>query len=224
MVTVVLLFGGFILGALDDGALIEEASDGAASDGARFEVSSDGVITDRMAGQLELPAGTRFVVNSDGYVNDMIVQKDNIVSLGKYPQYVLQAQANGERTFEMSDEAWQSMKPEDRDLVNQRFLKKYADSNAVFHLATDWSQATSSYAKELEYLSSRGYTPTPDGSISSKRIMSNDSKKLMVCAHRPETVSRKVTNAWNQKYLRMKFAQVWLISALFESQEWMIVC
>lgn len=83
-------------------------------------------------GPLKLPSGTRFVMNSDGYVTNMIVQEDNVAHFGKYPQYVRQAHANGDPTFEMSDNAWQSMSTEERRI-------RINDSSKITHDKTRYS-------------------------------------------------------------------------------------
>jgi RHS repeat-associated protein len=132
---------------------------------ARFAVGGDEVATDR--------AGARFVVGEDGTVTDT-VGGSNAVSLGRYPDYLLNAQRTGSNTFNVGD-AWEGMVARtDRFggdgpgseiwIRNSRFLDQAIARGSLFRLASnplDPANAESFFMREIRYLQSKGYTIGP---------------------------------------------------------------
>jgi RHS repeat-associated protein len=129
---------------------------------ARFVVGGDGVTTDR--------AGARFVVGGDGAVTDT-VGGSNAISLGRYPDYVRNAQRTGSNTFDVGD-AWEGMAartdrfggdgPDSEIWIrNSRFLDQGIARGSLFRLASnplDPANEGSFFTREIAHLQSRGYT------------------------------------------------------------------
>ncbi len=80
--------------------------------------------------------------------------------LGRYPQYEQLAKALGARYFNVPVDVWRTMSDEAKWQANQKFLDRAIARGAVICLATPPGEAppTGFYAKELEYLRSKGYS------------------------------------------------------------------
>jgi hypothetical protein len=85
--------------------------------------------------------------------------------LGHYPNYVETAESLGARYFNVPKEAWAKMTPTEQWAANQRFLDRAIQRGDDFVLATPPQMARpgSFYARELNYLESRGFTLNVDG-------------------------------------------------------------
>jgi hypothetical protein len=89
---------------------------------------------------------------------------DSIV-LGKYPTYVNEGAATGSRTFNVAAEEWNAMTPTQQWAANQAFLDDAISSGSQIRLATAPTKVnlTGTYAREIDYLTGKGYTISPDG-------------------------------------------------------------
>ncbi|WP_201313829.1 hemagglutinin repeat-containing protein [Dyella sp. EPa41] len=85
--------------------------------------------------------------------------------LGHYPEYVEMSDASMARRYQISDEVWNSMSELDRWTANAKFLDRTIERGDVVRLATPVENARpgSYYAKEIEYMTQRGYTVSSDG-------------------------------------------------------------
>jgi RHS repeat-associated protein len=91
-------------------------------------------------------------------------ENDSVV-LGHYPEYLQTAEQVGGRTFNVPEEVWNAMSPEEQWAANQRFLDRAIARGSDFELATPAEAARegSFYERELQYLTSKGYSVGPDG-------------------------------------------------------------
>jgi hypothetical protein len=87
------------------------------------------------------------------------------VVLGRYPEYKQLGEEIGGRIFDIPSEVWDAMSPEERWAANQRFLDRAIARGSEIRLASPAGEAEvgSSYARELQYLESKGYTLGSDG-------------------------------------------------------------
>jgi len=85
--------------------------------------------------------------------------------LGHNPAYVQLAEELGARRLNVPTDVWQKMTPAEQWAANQRFLDRAIRRGDDIVLATPARQARpgSFFARELEYLASKGYTVSPDG-------------------------------------------------------------
>jgi hypothetical protein len=85
--------------------------------------------------------------------------------LGHYPEYIELSNKLGARRFDIPADVWSKMTPAQQWAANQKFLDRLIKRGDEIILATPANQARpgSFYAKELEYLSSKGYQLGPDG-------------------------------------------------------------
>lgn len=86
--------------------------------------------------------------------------------LGHYPEYKQVADRTGARRFNIPEDIWNKMSETERWTANQKFLDRMIARGDDVVLATplDKVRPGSYYARELEYLSSKGYVPSADGS------------------------------------------------------------
>lgn len=82
------------------------------------------------------------------------------VVLGRYFDYLQAAERVGGRTFNVPKDVWDGMSPEEQWAANQRFLNRAISNGAEFELATPAAAAPegSFYEREIQYLTSKGYT------------------------------------------------------------------
>jgi hypothetical protein len=114
--------------------------------------------------------GARFIAGSNGPVTDT-VGSSNSISLGRYPEYIKDAQATGSKTFNVGDE-WEGMANRSdkfggiKDtseiwIRNQQFLDRGIAQGSTFRLASDPLDPVnegSFFLREVRYLLSQGYT------------------------------------------------------------------
>jgi RHS repeat-associated protein len=85
------------------------------------------------------------------------------ISLGHFPGYLQHAAENGNRAFDVPPHIWDAMSPEEQWAANQKFLDRAIERGSTIQLATPLLRQDSSYARELQYLTSKGYTISPNG-------------------------------------------------------------
>jgi hypothetical protein len=85
--------------------------------------------------------------------------------LGHYPEYKTLAESLSARRFNIPESAWNKMSEAERWGANQKFLDRMISRGDDVILATplDKVRPGSYFARELEYMSSRGYVPSADG-------------------------------------------------------------
>ena len=85
--------------------------------------------------------------------------------LGHHPADVDKANSIGAQYFNVPREVWARMTPAEQWSANARFLDRVAKRKHDIVLATPIEQARpgSFFAREIEYLIGRGYTPSADG-------------------------------------------------------------
>ncbi len=85
--------------------------------------------------------------------------------LGHAPAYERMANKAGARYFKIPDEVWAKMTPAERWAANQKFLDRTIARGDEIVLSTRFgTQRSGSYFdQELQYLISKGYTPSADG-------------------------------------------------------------
>ncbi|NJA08191.1 hypothetical protein HC024_21005 [Methylococcaceae bacterium WWC4] len=85
--------------------------------------------------------------------------------LGHYPAYKQLADNIGARRFNIPESVWNTMSDAERWAANQKFLDRMISRGDDIILATPLENVRpgSYYASELEYLASKGYAPSADG-------------------------------------------------------------
>ena len=85
--------------------------------------------------------------------------------LGHYPEYAKMADDFGHRRFDIPKGAWDKMTDAQRWEANQKFLDRTISRGDDIILSTplDKVKPESFFARELEYLSGKGYRPSADG-------------------------------------------------------------
>lgn len=85
--------------------------------------------------------------------------------LGHYPEYSQLADSLGHRRFDIPKQAWDRMTDAERWAANQKFLDRTISRGDEIILSTplDRVRPGSYFARELEYLSGKGYRPSADG-------------------------------------------------------------
>jgi len=85
--------------------------------------------------------------------------------LGHYPEYKSLAESLSARRFNIPESAWNKMSEAERWGANQKFLDRMISRGDDVILATplDKVRPGSYFARELEYMSGRGYGPSADG-------------------------------------------------------------
>lgn len=85
--------------------------------------------------------------------------------LGHYPEYSNLADGLGYRRLDIPKQAWDKMTDAERWAANQKFLDRTIARGDEIILATplDKVRPGSYFARELEYLSSKGYRPSAYG-------------------------------------------------------------
>ncbi|MFM6603607.1 MAG: RHS repeat domain-containing protein, partial [Dolichospermum sp.] len=93
------------------------------------------------------------------------VAKAGKTVLGHYPEYKHLADSLDARNFNIPENIWNKMSDAERWTANQKFLDRTISKGDEIILATplDKVRPGSYYAKELEYLASKGYKPSADG-------------------------------------------------------------
>lgn len=85
--------------------------------------------------------------------------------LGHYPEYKQLAENLGARRFSIPEAVWNKMSEAERWTANQKFLDRMTSRGDQIILSTplDKVRPGSYFARELEYLGSKGYVPSADG-------------------------------------------------------------
>jgi len=85
--------------------------------------------------------------------------------LGRYPRYVELSDELNARRFQIPDEVWKRMTPDEMWAANRRFLDRTIARGDDIILATPIKDVppTSVFAKELRYMRSKGYRVSEDG-------------------------------------------------------------
>ncbi len=92
--------------------------------------------------------------------------------LGHNPEYLELASSMGARRFNVPEPVWNKMSDAERWGANQKFLDRMISRGDEIVLATplDRVRPGSYFARELEYMSSKGYRPSADGTRLIKAI------------------------------------------------------
>jgi hypothetical protein len=95
-----------------------------------------------------------------------VVVKEGQTVLGHFPEYMEKASELGARQFSIPEKIWNGMSDAERWTANTKFLDRTISRGDDIILATplDKVRPGSYYARELEYLSAKGYRPSADGS------------------------------------------------------------
>ena len=75
--------------------------------------------------------------------------------------------------FEVPPEVWKKMSEAERWAANQKFLDRAIERGTKFILSTKFNLKSikkGTFERELEYLISKGYTPSKDGYTLSRRL------------------------------------------------------
>lgn len=122
-----------------------------------------GIITDAGAAKLALTVGKGLVEGAN--VAKGIAAEGKTV-LGHYPEYKQMAESLGARHFNIPEAAWNKMSESQRWTANQKFLDRAINRGDEIILSTplDKVRPGSYFARELEYMGSKGYVPSADGS------------------------------------------------------------
>lgn len=85
--------------------------------------------------------------------------------LGHFPEYKRLGDSLNARTFQIPESAWNKMSEAERWGANQKFLDRMISRGDEVLLATplDRVRPGSYFARELEYMGSKGFTPSADG-------------------------------------------------------------
>ena len=85
--------------------------------------------------------------------------------LGHFPEYKRLGDSLNARTFNIPEAAWNKMSEAERWGANQKFLDRMISRGDEIVLATplDKVRPGSYFARELEYMGSKGYVPSADG-------------------------------------------------------------
>ena len=91
--------------------------------------------------------------------------------LGHNPAYVSLATNSGGNYFSVPNGIWNAMTPVEQWAANQKFLDRMISSGSDIVLATPLTQVRTGswFERELVYLASKGYVPSPDGARLIKR-------------------------------------------------------
>ena len=87
--------------------------------------------------------------------------------LGKFPDYVNLAEDLGANSFNMPGEIWGKMTKAEQWAANKRFLEEVilrGDEILLSNPVKNLNEVTGSFRKELEYLMSKGFRLSEDGS------------------------------------------------------------
>jgi hypothetical protein len=120
----------------------------------------------------------RFTVDSDGNAIDHVGNLPNTITIGRYPAYIRDGQGSGSRVFDVGDHPFTAMVgrldsfgglQDDSEfwIRNSRFLDKAIANGSTVRLASDpFARANlrSGFRREVDYLISKGYSVSPDGS------------------------------------------------------------
>lgn len=85
-----------------------------------------------------------------------------IVVLGKYPKYMQVATDVEGKVFSVPTDKWNALTAEQQWELNKGFLDQAVTRGDYFYLASQWSEATGWYGRELQHLFSLGYTISPN--------------------------------------------------------------
>jgi hypothetical protein len=85
--------------------------------------------------------------------------------LGRYPRYVELSDELNARRFQIPDEVWKRMTPDEQWAANQRFLDRTISRGDEIILSSPVKDLPpqSAFAKELRYMRSKGYRVSKDG-------------------------------------------------------------
>ncbi len=85
-----------------------------------------------------------------------------LVVLGKFPKYLNVAKDVNEKVFTVLPDVDNVLTRDQQWELNKAFLDQAVARGDYFYLANQWSEATGSYAAELNYLFSLGYNLSPN--------------------------------------------------------------
>jgi hypothetical protein len=97
-------------------------------------------------------------------------QAGNKAVIGKFPNYVKLAKSMQVKYFDVPPEIWAKMTKAEQWAANKKFLDRAIARDTKFILSTK-KEVTETFAKEVEYLTSKGYTLSKDGYTLSKRLV-----------------------------------------------------
>ena len=114
----------------------------------------------------------RFVVSSRVMAGFMLggeagaaAEGEGVTVLGHYPEYVNLAEELNANYFNVPTEEWNALTPSEQWSKNQGFIDEAIARGDQFKLATplDKARPGSFYEKEIQYLTSKGYQLSADG-------------------------------------------------------------
>ncbi|MEJ7805800.1 MAG: hypothetical protein WKG03_07765, partial [Telluria sp.] len=124
------------------------------------------LVLKRTGSEISNEAAVRIVNN---YYDDAILVKgvgaEGKTVLGHYPEYEHLAESVNARRFSIPEAVWNKMPEAQRWSANQKFLDRLIIRGDEILLSTPLDQVRpgSYFARELQYLAGRGYTPSADG-------------------------------------------------------------
>ncbi len=80
-----------------------------------------------------------------------------ITVLGHYPEYVELAESMGANYFNVSAEVWSAMSEEEQWFMNKSFLDSAIKNGDTIMLSNTQARPGSMFARELNYMKSRGF-------------------------------------------------------------------
>ncbi len=91
--------------------------------------------------------------------------KTEATVLGHYPAYTEMAEQLGARRFNVPTEFWNKMTPAEQWTANQKFLDRMISrgDNVILATPLDKVRPGSFFDRELQYLQSKGFKPSADG-------------------------------------------------------------
>ena len=95
-----------------------------------------------------------------------VTRADDVIVLGKFPQYIEEAERIGARYFNIPKPVWDRMTEAQQRAANVKFLDRAIARGSEIRLASSPFEArnlTGAFADEIRYLLKRGYTISSDG-------------------------------------------------------------
>lgn len=109
--------------------------------------------------------GLALMISSPWTTTANAATKTGTTVLGHYPEYVKLAENIGARRFQIPTNIWNKMSAAEQWAANTKFLDRMILRGDNIRLATSLNQVkqNSWFARELEYLFSKGYQVSSDG-------------------------------------------------------------
>lgn len=131
----------------------------------------DGDLTRAGLSVVQIAVGAKGAKNKPAFINHAgkstaaAKRASGFTVLGHHPEYSKMADTLGHRRFEVPEAVWNRMTDAQKWAANQKFLDRTISRGDAIVLSTplDKVRPGSYFARELEYLSSKGYVPSADG-------------------------------------------------------------